>query len=341
MKRILIIILLLINAYMLNAQDINFSQFYEMPLLRNPALAGLYDGDYRVTGAYRNQWASVTTPYVSQGLGLEGKMAVNENSDNYFAFGIQMTNDMAGDSKMGRTQALPVFTFHKSLSSERNTYLSLGFIGGFVQQRFDPTNLKFDDQFVNGAYSELNPTRQTFTNTNLTYFDGSVGMCFSDETDKKVMYYLGASYFHFNQPKVAFAKSSDIRLNKKIMLNGGISFPMTDYNRLLFYVDYFTQGGNKQTQGGLMYRMNLTQDDEEGVGTLFSIGSFIRWNDAIIPMVKFNVNRVGVGFTYDVNVSKLKAASESRGGFEVTMSYQNFLNIGKSSLSRTRCPVRF
>ena len=32
-------------------QDINFSQFYELPLLRNPALAGILNGNVRFTAA--------------------------------------------------------------------------------------------------------------------------------------------------------------------------------------------------------------------------------------------------------------------------------------------------
>ena len=38
------------------AQDPHFSQFFEAPLLRNPSLAGLFDGDIRIQGVYRSQW---------------------------------------------------------------------------------------------------------------------------------------------------------------------------------------------------------------------------------------------------------------------------------------------
>jgi hypothetical protein len=56
----LIIIILLIVQKKSFGQDFTFSQFYEQPLMRNPALAGVFTGDLRVSGAYRNQWASVT-----------------------------------------------------------------------------------------------------------------------------------------------------------------------------------------------------------------------------------------------------------------------------------------
>ena len=336
--QILIAVLFFFN-FPARAQDINFSQFYELPLLRNPALAGLYKGDFRATAAFRNQWSSVTTPYVTQALGLETKFLVG-NSNNYIALGLQMTNDIAGDSRLGKTQVLPVFTFHKSLSDDKDTYLSLGFMGGPVQQRFDPTKLTFDDQFVNGSYSATNPTQQTFSNSNLTYMDASVGMAFSSTFGYDVKYYVGAAYFHFNQPKVAFDKARDIRLNKKVMINAGLSVPTSEYDRIILYGDYFDQGGNSQMQGGFMYQHFLVQEDEEEIVSL-SGGSFLRWNDAVVPVLKLEYYHLGVGLTYDVNISKLKAASQSRGGYEITLSYRDFLNIRNSSSEKVRCPVNF
>ena len=48
---------ILLFAKNIYAQDLHFSQFYEAPLIRNPALAGLFDGDVNVQLVYRNQWA--------------------------------------------------------------------------------------------------------------------------------------------------------------------------------------------------------------------------------------------------------------------------------------------
>lgn len=197
------------------AQDINFSQFYELPLLRNPALAGSYRGDVRITTAFRSQWNSVTVPYRTEALGAELKFGVSENSNDYASLGVQVTNDVAGDSKLGKTQILPILAFHKSVSNERDAYLSLGFLGGAVQQRFDQSKLKFDDQFVNGAYSPTNPTHDVFAQTNVTYWDAAVGLKYSSDFGYDNAWYLGAAYFHITQPKVAFAQSEGVNGNRK------------------------------------------------------------------------------------------------------------------------------
>lgn len=223
---------------------------------------------------------------------------------------------------------------------ERDMYLTLGFIGGPVQQRFDPSNLKFDDQFVNGAYSPTNPTRQSFVNSELMYVDGSVGLTFSSTLGEAVEYYLGTAYFHFNRPKVAFSKDNDITLNKKIVASGGLAVPTGDFDKFIIYADYFSQGGSSQAQGGFMYKHDLIQQDEDETVSLTG-GVFLRWNDAVMPVIKLNYYKLGVGLTYDANISKLRTASQSRGGFELTVSFKSFLNMNNSSANKMRCPVTF
>ncbi len=60
-------------------QDIHFSQFFETPLLRNPALAGIFTGDLRVQALYRTQWNSVTVPYQTGSLNAEYKLPMGSN----------------------------------------------------------------------------------------------------------------------------------------------------------------------------------------------------------------------------------------------------------------------
>lgn len=323
----------------LYAQDLNFSQFYELPMLRNPALAGFFKGDIRVTSIYKNQWEVVPVKYRTQGLGVESKFAVG-SGDDYMSMGLQMTNDMAGDGRLGRTQILPVVAFHKSLNADRDMYLTAGFIGGPVSQRVDPTRLRFDDQFVNGAYSPTNPTRQTFSETNFTYWDMGAGLSFSSEVAYGTRFYLGASYFHFNNPKVAFSALNDIRLNRKFTLNGGLSLQTGESDQLSFFGDVYFQGGNMQVQAGSLFRHTLVDyTDEEAVS--LSVGGFYRSNDALLPVVRLDYMKFGLGMSYDINISHLKAASQFRGGLEVTLSYRSYLNMMNTALNKVRCVVPF
>lgn len=327
-----------INNY---AQDFTFSQFYEKPLLRNPSLAGVFDGDLRVTGIYRNQWQSVTVPFNTSGASVEVKFPVGKGND-FLTVAMQMTNDVAGDIKLKRTQILPVINFHKSLNDEYNSYLSLAFMAGNVSSRFDPSKLQMNDQFVNGSFNPGNPTMQSFSKTSINYWDLGAGLTYSFDFGESSSLYFGASLFHLNKPKVSFYanNANSTTLHNKLSLNAGLTTPTSDYNRLVFYADYFMQSGNKQFLGGILYGFDLVEhyDSEEKI-SLYT-GGFYRWGDALIPVVKLNYYKLAVGLSYDINVSKLTTASQARGGFEISASYRTQLNIRNNGAEKMRC-VKF
>ncbi|MEO9004358.1 MAG: PorP/SprF family type IX secretion system membrane protein [Ginsengibacter sp.] len=336
--KIVLCLLFCVTAGTAHSQDINFSQFYELPMLRNPALAGLFAGDIRVTAGYRNQWQSVTTPYQTQALGTELKFSLGQNTYDFITLGLQLTNDQAGDSKLSKTQILPALNFHKSVNGDKDSYISAGIMAGLVQQRFDPTKLQFDDQFVNGTFSPTNPTRQTFNNTNVIYYDVAAGLSFSSVGPGDIHYYFGMGLFHFTNPKVAFIQTNDVKLNPKFVINGGLSAPTSDEDKFILYGDLFIQGGNKQIQGGFLYSHDLTQYGEDEKISI-AAGAFYRLNDAVIPVIKLDYYQLGIGISYDVNISKLANASQLRGGLEATLSYKTYLNVLNSSLNKLRCPV--
>ncbi|HAI83573.1 MAG TPA: hypothetical protein DCL43_07890 [Chitinophagaceae bacterium] len=337
MKRLTIIAFILgyltVNAY---AQDLTFSQFYEIPMLRNPALAGVFDGDVRVSGAFRNQWQSVAVPFQTGALGVEYKLPFNQHGD-WLTLGLQATHDVAGDVKLKRTQVMPVLNFHKSLNADRNEYISVAFMAGPVNSQFDPTALKMNDQFVNGSYNANAPT-QVFQRTGFNYWDASTGISYSASYNDDIHYYVGAGLFHFNRPKVAFYTSnSNVQLQPKLALNGGLTIQTSDVNKLVFYTDYFSQGGSQQFFIGGMYGVDLSYDwDGDRTSTLY-LGSFYRWNDAIVPAVRLSLYQMNIGLSYDVQIGRLKTASQMRGGFELTLTYRASLSSRSQYSDAVRC----
>ncbi len=81
------------------AQDIHFTQFDMTPLVINPAFTGMFDGQVRAGAIYRNQWASVTVPYVTYGASVDLPLPIERNGD-YLAGGLQFYKDQAGDANL-------------------------------------------------------------------------------------------------------------------------------------------------------------------------------------------------------------------------------------------------
>src|SRR4051812_30105652 len=140
MKTCFLLGLSVISFGSIRAQDIHFSQFFEAPLLRNPSLAGIFTGDIRVQAVYRDQWNTVTTAYKTISLNAEYKMPIGKAND-FLTLGLQVLQDKAGTISWVSTHILPAINYHKSLSDQKTSYLSLGFMGGWVQKRFDRTKM--------------------------------------------------------------------------------------------------------------------------------------------------------------------------------------------------------
>jgi len=148
-RRIIYVLLFLLSGFgqaNLQAQDIHFSQFFEAPLWRNPSLSGIFTGDIRVQAVYRDQWNSVTDAYRTGSVNAEYKMPVGKLND-FVTVGLQALYDRAGTIGWTSTHVLPALNYHKSLSADKNRYLSLGFMGGLVQRRFDPSKMTTNSQY--------------------------------------------------------------------------------------------------------------------------------------------------------------------------------------------------
>jgi len=313
--KILFVFYTLLLALSTRAQDIHFSQFFQAPLLRNPSLAGIYTGDIRVQTVYRDQWNSVTSGYRTGSLSGEYKMPVG-SSDDYVTWGMQLFYDRAGTVSFTQTKILPAINYHKSISSEKNTYLSLGFLGGWVQHSIDLSKVTTNSQYDGMGIGE------NITDPTYSYLDGSVGMSLNSVMNNNPdnNFYLGAAYHHFNRPGNSFYRDKNIELNPKWVFSGGIKLAGNEYSYVSIEADHSRQGSFKETVFGAMYAYKIGAYPDEP-DYVFSIGTFMRWNDALIPIVKLDYHPFSVSFSYDANISKLKPSSHGRGGFEIGISW--------------------
>src|SRR5450432_4298028 len=181
------------------AQDLHFSQFFETPLLQNPALAGIFTVDYRIQGVYRDQWNSFTNGYRTGSFNAEYKLPVGR-TDDFLTLGLQILYDKAGDAGLTSTQVFPAINYSKSLSNTHASYLSLGFMGGYVEKRIDVSKITTNSQFDGAAFNPSLASGETFPSPDIHYWDGSVGLSYNSSfglNDKNSMF-VGIAYHHLN-----------------------------------------------------------------------------------------------------------------------------------------------
>ena len=331
-KNIILIIFIAGLQLTASGQDIHFSQFFEAPLLRNPSLAGIYTGDIRVQGVYRDQWNSVTNAYRTGSINGEYKRPIGGAND-FITIGLQALYDRAGSIGWTSVHILPALNYHKSLSNDHNRYLSLGFMGGFVQRRFDRSKITTNSQYDTGVDGENIP------NTQFSYLDGSVGMSYNssirDNPENNL--FIGVAYHHFNRPKNSFYNDPNIRVNPKWVFSGGIRFNVGDYTYMTIQGDHTIQASFQETIAGAMCGLKLGNDYENPLYTIHA-GAFLRWGDALIPVIKIDYAPLSFAFSYDVNISNLKPSSYGRGGFELSLTYIGFLDRDNPEIKTLKCP---
>lgn len=331
-----ILMLSLLNA---NGQDIHFSQFFEAPLLRNPSLAGIYSGDYRIQGVYRDQWNSITNAYRTGSLNAEYKMPISAGND-FITTGLQAVFDKAGTVGLTTTHILPALNYHKSLSNDKTMYLSLGFMGGLIRKSIDVTKITTDNQYDGGGYDGSLPTGETFLTPNYTTWDASVGMSFNTTfgPEQANSLFIGGAYHHLNRPKNSFYRNRSIELNAKYVASVGVKWSLDDLSAVTLQADHSVQGNYTETIGGALYSYKLATDIDNNPTYTLSGGLFLRWKDAMVPVVKIEWGNLSMALSYDVNVSALKTASMGRGGFELSLCYIGFLQRDNSSEYKMLCP---
>lgn len=332
------IIIILLSGLKNFGQDIHFSQFFEAPLLRNPSLAGIFTGDIRVQGVYRDQWKSFTNAYRSGSFNGEYKMPIGKGND-FVTTGLQILFDKAGSAGLTTTFVMPAINYHKSLSSEKVMYLSVGFMGGILQKRIDRSKITTNSQFDGTAYNPALADGETFINPKYTSSDGSFGASFNTSfgSEQKNSLYVGAAYQHISRPKNSFYLSAAAALHPKYVFSGGVKYNIDDYTYFTIQADHSEQGGFSETVGGALYSFKLEGTPEDPLYTLH-LGAFLRWKDALIPVFKIDYKPFEVAISYDVNVSTLKTVSQGKGGFELSVSYIGFLDRSNSSKYKVLCP---
>ncbi|MBN4049704.1 PorP/SprF family type IX secretion system membrane protein [Bacteroidales bacterium AH-315-N07] len=321
----------------LNAQDIHFSQFNFSPLNLNPALTGLFDADYRFVGNHKNQWRSINipAPYNTFSGSFDGNFFKSKLGKDFWGGGVVIFNDRAGDSELSTTQFNISTSYIRKLDDASRQYLSFGIQNGIVQKSINYSNLKFDSQYDGSRFDPNLSNQESFMSDSRLYYDFSTGVSYLFKPKRRMMYNVGISFSHLTMPRQSFLGNKKIRLDPKITFHGNSLIKIRRKMDLMPSFMVLKQGKFKEIVVGSFIRF-LT-DEKIGSSALY-LGGWYRVGDAIYYVMAFDFRNMKVGISYDINISKLRVASQGRGGIEVAIIYifRRFQPIYKQ---QTGCPL--
>jgi type IX secretion system PorP/SprF family membrane protein len=335
-------ILLGICPFSSSAQDLHFSQFYETSVLRNPALIGIYNGDYRFGLLYRNQWSSISAPFQTATACAEIKKQIGSSQD-FIGFGVLGFFDRTGSINLTTLSGNAALSYNKNLNEEHGTFLSIGLMSGYLQRNYDPLKMTFGNQYTSGiGYDPNNPTGENLPNPKISQMDFGAGINYTSNTgaDNKTNYSVGVAGYHLTRPENNFfANNAGLRQDFRWNVHASANWLLTETWSLQAQSNLMLQGNYREIiLGGLVGRKNAESANEDVL--VFYSGLIYRVGDALIPIVKIDYNDLTFGMSYDMNLSKLQAASNLKGGFEISIIKTGFLTDPNRGFSTTVCPRR-
>jgi type IX secretion system PorP/SprF family membrane protein len=318
-KAALFLSMLVCFSFFATAQDPHFSQFFSSPLTLNPALTGKFDGTVRIAGNYRNQWPAFNNVYTTSTLSIDFDILKDRLPDyDRWGIGILALTDQAGSGVIKNNYLGISTSYHKSLDEDGFKQLGIGFQGTYGQKRLDRDKFKFEDQLTPFGFTGV--TQETFDQNNLdvNYLDVNAGLLYSMSTDASNNFYAGASMYHINRPSQSFM-GANWNIATRTTISAGGYFPVSDI--LTLHTSGIYQYQNKASEtvvGGALAAVidKASQQPSNVYG-----GLWYRLNDAIIPYIGLEFSGMRIGATYDINVSSLRAGSQSRGGMEISIIY--------------------
>jgi type IX secretion system PorP/SprF family membrane protein len=315
--------ILLLNAA--TAQDPNFSQFFVSPLTLNPALTGKFNGDFRIAGNYRDQWPAISKAFITSTASFDLPVLRNRISEfDTWGVGVLAMTDKTANGILSTNMIAITTAYHKGLDEDGLHQIGLGFQGTYNTKRLDGTKLHFENELDDlGGWTRASGETVDGREFNLNYFDLSVGALYNGSTDGYNNFYVGVSGYHLNKPKESFGGDVTYTLNPRVTAHAGGAIPL-DENTKTIYLSalYSRQAGATNVVGG--GAIGLTMNEDEDNPTTFYAGLWSRFNnvnDALIPYLGLEFGGFRLGASYDVNISSLKTASQSRGGIEISLIY--------------------
>lgn len=216
-----------------NAQDPNFSQFYNNPVYYNPGMIALNNG-YSVKVQARNLWAPVPGKFNTFSASFEAQVIPK------LAFAVNAYTDVAGEALLRSSGGYMTYAYRPV--ETRNFMLQVGVNGGIVNKYIDWSKLRFSDNYheVHGEVGTSQFIAPNYNSVVYADFGSGISMRFNHESRKrgaykKLMATVGFSALHLTQPKEGLIVGDALPmkfvgyLNTAILLNETIISPSIIY----------------------------------------------------------------------------------------------------------------
>lgn len=312
------VIFYFLTAQSLSAQDIHLSQYHFDRLQVNPALTGMFNGEWQVAALHKQQYFSVPVDYLTFSGSYDTKLRKRQNPGGFFSVGVLFNYDKSGDAKLSLGTLAVNGSYTLKLTN--GIFVGLGaYVGGGQRSFSNGPNLEWDNQWNGTMFDPTLSSGETFSKTSFTFLDLGGGANIRLQGKDRTKLDLGVGAFHLNEPDYGFYDNSGINLPVRY------SFHALGILKLVLPLDlyanglYQDQGPYEETVvgGGIILHISTKKAREVEL----HLGVATRLEDALIPMIALSYDGWKGGFSYDINTSPFEAATDNKGGPEFFLTY--------------------
>lgn len=334
MKKNVLVILGVFFGLALRAQDLHFSQFYNSPLLLNPANTGyLDDNDWRVGLQYRNQSAVIPVPYNTFSFFSDCALFRQKWENSWLGSGLAMWKDVSGNGNLSLTKIQASMAAH--VLGESSSF-SVGMNAAYCQRSVDFSKLSYDVQWDEFSFNPSLNNQETFSVQKTNYLDVGIGATAAFFNNNNFHLKASVAVQHINRPNESFYGMSN-KIGLRPLGSVEAKFKLSDKIMLSPCVYYSTQKRAMELVAGTLFNVNAGGDVSIRSNEIMA-GAFYRAGDAFILAAGYQFGNSRVMVSYDQTVSQLTAANNGIGAFELSLILQGNYRKG-SEISRTLgCP---
>ena len=318
MRRLIFIWGMMITV-MLSAQDPHFSQFFSSPLTLNPAFTGKFFGAYRISGNYRNQWPTFNNAFTTTTASIDFQILKNKIiAADTWGVGVMGYSDNSANGAIKFNYASFSTAYHKGLDEDGLHQIGAGFQVTYANTIVNTNLLTFEDQLTTGGFTGVTSEVFSSSTLNSNYIDVNAGLLYNGSTNDRNNFYFGLSMYHINRPNQKFI-GAEYFLTPRTNFHAGGYFAIGETTTMHLSALQMFQGGFSETMVGGAVQLNTNPNDSKS--TSLYVGTWMRFNDAIIPYIGVEFGDYRLGASYDYNSSLIRTATQNRGGIEISLIY--------------------
>lgn len=275
-----ILFLLLFAFGLTKAQnDFQLSQFMFNEITFNPAATGNSD-KFIASLIARKQWIGMDRSPGTQFFNAHAYVNPLKGG-----LGLTIINDQVGyESALNLKLS---YAYHIKLSE--GSSLSAGFSGGFINKRLDGTKLIYEQSSDPGAVTAQTsiyvPDMAAGLEFNSKNFTGGVSSThITQSAPDATLYKVPRHYFLYAKYKIT---ANDITITPALLVKSALFIGQYEFNTNVMYKE------------------------------MLWMGATYRYNESIVGLIGFRINKIRIGYTYDFNSSQLR--KRSSGSHEIML----------------------